>query len=559
MNFCLLFACLLLALGSSAAVAGVRCDGGVRISDVSVINPEDDSVVLLRQSSQFCVSKDAERRVGSRMGLKTADEKKLIPHDYNNIIPLNTTLSLVQKDDLDGKPDGDDGWYLYQHRKGEQEKLPWDRFEVAPPRSMAPRPGVVIAVGELRSEPKFGEHRIGVMTSYMSKVQDFSGLYGHPMTGAIDYFDVLKGQRRSVQLYRNHAFVVHTRDGSQMFNLQGAAITPILADIQLLQGGRDAVSPLMKTRHRDLPKTAFAPLIPGQSEDQLYLPIDQDGTLMRLPEGAVGVMWIPGLNSERDIYVSGWAIVFPKGDEVEVAIGSGSVVDVVRRAAALPRYAGLSLPPDKGTAYRLVLKLPESREWLSVGSTSLQVDDKSQRAAQAVTLWKQSEKEVLDRYMADRQKVIERNAEIVRLRAEEQRRLQEASARYHAQLETLRQRARSGSCDYDLRAALDRFDEETAREFLSRCGLNSQEDIGLASRVGVSAQKISAARVDFQRRNGELEAQRARNAGTAALLNAMKYRGPDSNWAEVRVYDRNGMYQGTRTMTGLQAEIIGAK
>lgn len=557
------FALLLLIASNTATAAGKRCDSGkamTRMTDVMTIRTEDSAQIPLRLASVYCQSKDSKGRSGNNVGLESAEGKKLIPQRYNQIIVLNSQWSLVQKDELGSTPDEDDGWYLYEHREGEGKKLPWDKFSVLTPRSMQAQPGVVIAVGEKRSEKKFGQHHIGVMSSFMQNVQDFPGLYGHPMEGQIDYFDMLRGQRRSVQLYRNHAFVVHTQDGSQMFNLQGEAITPILADIQLLQNGRDAVSPLMQARHRDLPKTdAGNPHIPGQTADTVYLPLANDGTLLPLPDGAVGVMWIPSLNREHDVYISGWALVFPRDNEVEVAIGSGSVVDVVNKATSLPRYAGMSLGNNKSTAYRLMLKLPESREWLSVSSSSLQVDERSQRAAQAATLWRQADKEVLDKYMADRQKVIDRNAEIARLREEENRRRQAASDHYHAQVAALRERARGGSCDYEIRSALDQFDADTQREVLTRCGLNSQEDIERAGRVGVSAQKISEARSDWQRRNGALEAQRARNAGTAALLNALKYRGPDNNWAEVRVYNQQGIYQGTRSMTATQAEIIGAK
>jgi len=270
-------------------------------------------------------------------------------------------------------------------------------------------------------------------------------------------------------------------------------------------------------------------------------------------------MWIPTLNNERDIHVSGWGIVFPRGGDMEIAVGIGSVTQVVKQAARLPRYAGMSLGKEKSSAYRLMLKQPESGEWISVSSASLQVDERSQRAAQASTLWRQVEQEVASRFLAERQKVLDRNAEIARLREEENRRRQAASDRYHAQLSALRERARSGSCDHETRSALDQFDPDTQRDVLNRCGLNSRDDIERASRVGVSPQKISAARADWQRRNGELDAQRARNAGTAALLNAMKYRGPDNNWAEVRVYNQQGIYQGTRTMTRSQADTIGAK
>ncbi len=556
-------ALMLLIVTSSASAAGKRCDSVkamTRMTDVVTVGTDDSAQIPLRLASVYCQSKDPKGRSGNRMGLETADGKTLVPQRYNQIIVLNNQWSLVQKDDLGSTPNEDDGWYLYEHNEGEGKKLPWDKFSVTTPRSMKALPGVVIAVGEIRSEAKFGQHHIGVMTSFMKKVQDFPGLYGYAMEGTIDYFDILRGQRRSVQLYRNNAFVVHTQDGSQMFNLQGEAITPILADIQLLQNGRDAVSPLMKARHRDLPKNDGGnPIIPGQTADTVYLPLDNDGSLLPLPDGAVGVMWIPSLNSERDIYISGWGLVFPRGKDMEIAIGSGAVVDVVKQAARLPRYSGMSLGNDKSTAYRLMLKLPESSEWLSVNSSNLQVDERSQRAAHATTLWRQTDKEVLDKYMADRQKTIDRNAEILRLREEENRRRTEASDRYHAQVDALRERARAGNCDYEVRNALYQFDAQTQREVLTRCGLSSKEDISLASHVGVSPQKISEARADFDRRNGALEAQRARNAGTAALLNAMKYRGPDSNWAEVRIYDRNGMYQATRTMTGTQAEVIGAK
>lgn len=550
---------LCLGLAGCAGTGGLRCDGS-RTSDTATLSLADQRVVPLKVVSRYCSARaEGRQQVGSRKGLFTAEGRTLVPAHYNAIIPLNSTLSLVQRDNLNGKRDADDGWYLYQHGKGEQPRLPWDRFTVLTPRSLKPLPGVVIAVGEMRSADPRLPRQVGLVSTYMDEVKALPEVQGHLLEASVDWHAQVRGERRAVQLYRNHAVVTHGPDGSRMFNLQGEQMTPLMADIRVLSNGLDAVTPLMKTRHRDLPRPASAPLFAGETEDTVYLPLDRDGSLLGLPEGAAGVMWIPGRNRDADVYISGWAVVFPRGNAMEVAVGTGSVVDVLRRAESLPRYAGMSLGRYASSAYRLVLKLPETGDWMTVDSGTLRVDERSQRAASPATLWAQVEKEVSDKFQAQRQAVIDRNAEIERLRQEEARRRIAEGLAAEAELARIQGLADAGRCDYEIRRVLDSLPRDTLRRFLEKCGMYGAEDFDRAARSGVNAQQLSTARAEDQRRRGALEAQRARAAGTAALLNAMKYRGPDNNWAEVRVYDRNGIYQGTSTMTRSQAETIGAK
>lgn len=561
----LLMSMWLLALPATA-LAGVRCDAlyaGDTLQTLS-LDPDGDPLLTLRKPRQFCVGTDGARRSGARYGLDTADGRRLIPREYNEIIVLNATLSLVERRNLEDDADADNGWYLFRHRDGEIRKLPWDRFAVLQPRSMAPLPGVVIAVGDQRAVKGPGARDVGVITSMMKDVLALPDLQGHGIEHQIEYFATLRGERRAVMAYRNHAFVVHRAGGSQLYNLDGEPMTPLMADIQLLNNGLDAVTPLMQARHRDLPRRASAPLVPGQTEDTVYLPLDADGSLMALPDGAAGVMWFPSLSSrDRNVYIAGWAIVFPgqvQGQpSVELAVGTGSVVQVVQRAAALPRYAGMSLANEPSTADRVMLKRLDVPEWISLDSATLRVDERTQRASQPGILWAQANKAVMDRFLAARQKALDRIAELEALREAERARLAAAAARHQADIERLNEQARHGTCGQMPRHALSRIDRAAAGSYLDRCGIVSADEVSLASSAGVAADKVAAARSTLMRRNAEQDAQRARNAGMAALANAMKYRGPDPMWADVRVYDRNGMYQGTRTMTRNQADTLGAR
>lgn len=525
------------------------------------VSLDDGQVVQLKGSQRYCTGQTAsgQNQSGSLKGLSTAGGEVLVPADYNAIIPLNTGLSLVQKDNLNGVPDADDGWYLYRHGRGPEAKLPWTRFEVLQPQSLPPLPGVVIVVGDDGQAKGEAVRALGFITSYMNEVKTLPETLGHPVLRNIEYFARLRGERHALELLRNNALVAHTPMGSQIYNLQGEAVTPLLADLQIFGRGRDAATTLMKTRHRDLPAPGQGILVEGQSDNTVYMPLDHQGQVMPLPEGAVGVMWIPAVSERSELYIAGWALVFPKGHAVELAIGTGDLPSVVARAESLPRYAGMKFSSDKSTAHRLALKLPDVAEWMAVSSATLRVDERSYRAAQPGTLWAQARKDVTDRQLAERQRAAERQAELQRYREEEAQRLRAAGARAEAELQRLRTLAQAGQCDHAVRAALGRLGAEAAKNYLSKCGMHSAEDFALAAQAGVDQRSIASARSELLRRNAPLEAQRARNAGMAALANAMKFRNEDNTWADVRVYDRNGNFQGQRIMTRNQAETLGAR
>lgn len=560
---------LLWAAAHCHAFFGPSCDSKAPYENRTVLVHGGDQTTTLKSAARSCWARGSgvPREIGFRVDLQDANGSTLIPARYNAIIPLSSAWSLVQKDDLDGEAEDDEGWYLYQHGQGEQGgKLPWPRFTVvqAPPGSQ--RPGMVVAVGDHHDKPPSSGPRaqdMGVVTSLMSAVLPLPGLFGHSMRNPFDFIAASKGERRAVQRYGSNALLVHTAEGTRIYSLTGEALTDNLSRVERLAGGRDAAIPLMRAQHPDLPRVnLMASWMEGQPADQLYLPLGQSGDILALPEGAIGVMWIPGFDKQTNRTITGWAIVYSKGEGYEVAPGLGTLEEVLSRAESLPRYSGM----DTGYS-RLALKQPDTGEWITVPTSTLRVDGDSVPRPSAAAAWAQYERVVAVRQQAERQRQQQllaaeearRQQALAMAQAQERKRQEEAVA--HAEREQARyaQLLASKKCNADLRRVLPSLGLDAANSYFNHCGMYSEADFELAKRAGVSSQKITTARGNLDWHQQKQAAERQRIGNLNALTAAMQARPPENHWTQVRVYDRNGMYRGTTTMTRTQAEILGAK
>lgn len=564
---------LMLLTGLSHAFGGPDCDNYASFPTthtVLVHGTDATTTVLSGARNCWVRGKGVPKVVGFKTELKNSKGKKLIPAKYNTIIPLSSAFSLVEKKSMDSKPDDDDGWYVYEHGEGEGKKLPWPRFTVLREPDGAPRPGMVVAAGHFDSLPTGAagrlEKNMGIITSLMREVLPLPDLYGHDLQGHIDPSDSNRGERRAIQRFGRNAFVVHRKDGSQVFNLAGEPLTERISRVEVPSWGRNALIPLMRARHPDLPvQTGGGPNISGQSVDQLYLPLDENANIIALPADAIGVMWIAGYSqARRTTDIIGWAIVYAKGSGYEVAPGLGSVEEVLSRAESLPRYAGMDTGRSIG---RMALKQADSGEWITVPTTTLKVDGDSMPQATLAAAWAQCERVITARRLAEiRRQQQELAAEEARRQealaaARERERQREAAAMAAAEKELARfqNMLASKSCHWELRRVIRSMGNDAMRQFFDHCGMYGAEDFALAAQVGVNAQKIGQARIDYDWHQYKQRAEQQRIGNLNALSAAMNARPADNYWTEVRVYNRNGIYQGTTTMTRTQAEILGAK
>lgn len=552
---------------------GAKCDRHASFpSTHTVLVYGSDSTTTVTRAARDCWAggKGVPRIVGYKTGLTDSKGKTLIPARYNQIIPLSSAFSLVEKKSLDDKPDADDGWYLYEHNEGEGKKLPWPRFTLLRDPDGATRPGMMVAAGYFDGLPVGAAGRLdkhmGLVTSQMRTVMDFPDLYGHDLLGYIDPSDSNRGERRAIQRFGRNAFVVHRKDGSQVFNLSGEPLTDRISRVEVPSWGRNALIPLMRARHPDLPvQTGGGPNISGQSVDQLYLPLDENANIIALPTGAIGIMWIAGYSQPRGaLDIIGWAIVYARGTGYEVAPGLGSVEEVLSRAESLPRYSGMDTGRSIG---RMALKQIGSGEWITVPTITLKVDGDSIPQASLDSAWRQYERVVTARRLAEAQR---RQQELAAEEARRQQALaaareQERQREAAAQAQAERERARfegmlaARSCHWELRRVIRSMGNDALRRFFENCSMYGEEDFDLAARVGVDAGRIQRARNDYVWHQAKLQAEQQRIGNLNALSAAMKARPADNYWTDVRVYNQNGIYQGTTTMTRTQAEILGAR
>lgn len=564
---------LMLLTGLSHAFGGPDCDNYASFPKThTVLVHSTDATTTVVSGARDCWvrGKGVPKVVGVKTELKDSKGKKLIPAKYNAIIPLSSAFSLVEKKSMDGKPDDDDGWYVYEHGEGEGKKLPWPRFTVLRAPDGAPRPGMVVAAGHFDSLPTGAagrlEKNMGIITSLMTEVLPLPDLYGHDLQGYIDPSESNRGERRAIQRFGRNAFVVHRKDGSQVFNLSGEPLTERISRVEVPSWGRNALIPLMRARHPDLPvQTGGGPNISGQSVEQLYLPLDENANIMALPADAIGVMWIAGYSQARQTTdIIGWAVVYAKANGYEVAPGIGSVEEVLSRAETLPRYAGMDTGRMMG---RMALKQADSGEWFTVPTTTLKVDGDSMPQATRLAAWTQYERVITARRIAEYQRQQQQLAEEETRRqqalaaARERERQREAAAQAAAEKERARFDAllAQKSCDWELRRVIRSMGNDALRQFFEHCSMYGEEDFALAERVGVNPSRVQQARIDHDWAQSKRRAEQQRIGNLNALSAAMKARPADNYWTEVRVYNQNGIYQGTTTMTRTQAEIIGAK
>ncbi len=563
-----ILALLLWAAADTHAFFGPRCDSQAPDELRTVLVYGGDQTTTLKTAARHCWARGSgvPQVLGYRVDLRDAEGRTLVPARYNAILPLSSAWSLVQKDDLDGEAEADEGWYLYEHGQGEKgDKLPWPRFTVLASPPGTQRPGMVVAVGDVDDSKLVQRQRqqsMGVVTSLMNTVLHLPEVYGHSVTSAVGMHAASKGERRAIQRYGTNALLVHGVDGTRIYSLAGEALSDNLGHVELLAHGRDAGIPLMRARHPDLPRMDFHSWLGTQPADQLYLPLGQNGDILPLPEGAIGVMWIPGFDKSGNRTISGWAIVYTRDGGYEVAPGLGTMDAVLAQAETLPRFRGMD------TGYnRLALKQPDTGEWITVPTRTLQVDGDSIARPTAAAAWAQYERTVAARAQAERQRQQQllaaeearRQQALVLAQAAERQRQADAlafaereSARYASLLASKR-------CSADLRRVLPTMGLSAAYTYFNHCGMYSEEDFALAARAGVQPQKITQARGDLLWHRHKQAAERQRIGNLNALSAAMNARPPENHWTQLRVYDQNGIYRGTTTVTRTQAEILGAK
>lgn len=556
------------ALNGHAFFGGPRCDSEAPAVPRTVLVYGGEATTRLMMAARSCWARGSgvPQVLGYRVDLRDAEGRTLVPARYNAIIPLSSAWSLVQKDDLDGEPEDDEGWYLYEHGAGEKGgKLPWPRFTVLPDPPGTQRPGMVVAVGDADDSKLVQRQRtqsMGVVTSLMNHVLHLPEVHGHSVTSFVDPAQAGKGQRRAIQRYGTNALLVHGVDGTRIYSLAGEALSENLGTVELLAHGRDAGIPLMRANHPDLPQLAFYSWMIAQPANQLYLPLSQRGDILPLPEGAIGLMWVPGFDKNENRTITGWAIVYTREGGYAVSPGLGTMEEVLAQAESLPRYHGMD------TGYnRLALKQPGTGEWITVPTRTLQVDGDSVPSRSAAAAWAYQERVMAARAAAERQR--QQQA----LAAEEARRQQALAlaqaAERQRQAEALafaeRERARYAEmlaakrCNADLRRVLPTMGLSAAYSYFNHCGMYGESDFALAQRAGVSPDKISRARIDLDWHQQKQAAERQRLGNLNALSSLMKARPPENHWTQLRVYDQNGIYRGTTTVTRTQAEILGAR
>lgn len=139
---------------------------------------------------------------------------------------------------------------------------------------------------------------------------------------------------------------------------------------------------IYETRLVESGRAEFATQI-GRLEDAggpfplLLHPFDEQGEALALPEGAAGMVplaqsgevfwtWHPHLPVVPGRH-AGWAIVYPREDGLDYALGLGTAADVIARADRLRRWRGVRFffpdPQKPGSRHWIALRDPDDGLW----------------------------------------------------------------------------------------------------------------------------------------------------------------------------------------------------
>ncbi|MBX3478866.1 MAG: hypothetical protein KF842_00550 [Caulobacter sp.] len=520
----------LLSSGPAAAANDPKpryfCDKHPYTTTPSVIQFGGGPKVSLKLVRFACYSKRGTRppsQVGGKSGLQDARGKWLIPQRYNTILPLSSAHSLVQLKSVDGKPSRDEGWYVYMHGKGPGPRLSYSRFH----RLVGGSGDLDVYVGENDDAPRTASPRkVGVITSVITSVRPLQ-VYGVTVNpgfasqGTVDDYErARRGDRWAVERYGETAIVVHlSPTESQMMSMAVEPISPIMNRIDLFGRGRDAVVGLLQIKHPDMPpEDTGRDVILGRSVSILYLPLDPNGSVAALPEGAIGVMIIPG-DTSLGVTATGWAVVYPKGEGFEFGIGSGSLQGVIANAAGLPRYAGLHI-----NGRYVLVKEPRTGYWNVYADTiKMEVagETSERRPENAIRVYRARSDA---KQAADRQLAAQRRAEA---EAERQRLQREAAARAAADRQRLIAIFDRNPCDQRVRSSVISLGDSYVKRYFESCGMYGSDDFARAERVGVDRNLIERARSDYLWKSQQEAAARQRDNSVAAIT------GASSNWGPV--------------------------